>query len=95
MRVERLGSGRHITETLLVASDAVLCAAMSLFFILNSPFPHKPPVPTLFYPFCLAQICQIIATNTWQQPRFTTSPPQLLPFFLSLSHNAFRSFHSV
>lgn len=59
------------------------CVQPCLFFFKLS-FSSQAPVATLFYPFCLAQICQIIATNTWQQPRFTTSPLDY-PFFLSLS----------
>lgn len=51
MWVERLGSRRHITKSLLLATDAVLCAAMSVY---HFPLLPKPSVSSLFCPFCLA-----------------------------------------
>lgn len=42
MLVERLGSRRRITKNLLVATDVVLCAAISVYhFPLLSPSPSS------------------------------------------------------
>lgn len=51
MGVERLGSRRHITKYLLVATDAVHCAAVSVYY---SPLLPEPTVSSRLYPFSLA-----------------------------------------